>query len=108
MVETHFLKAACVIRRPLVLCFLCDLSFEVNTDRRFQRFAECALPLATEVAKSALREVGVRPSDVGKIVVVTSTGVSVFFLFVFCRFFGQGGVFCFCFFHEVHVNILRA
>ncbi|CAN0535316.1 unnamed protein product, partial [Laminaria digitata] len=51
-------------------------SFEVNTDRRFQKFAECALPLATSVAKKALREVGVRPSDVGRIVVVTSTGVS--------------------------------
>ncbi|CAM9366673.1 unnamed protein product [Ectocarpus sp. 4 AP-2014] len=52
-----------------------DGSLRVNTDRRFQRFAECALPLATEVAKRALREVGVGPADVGRIVVVTSTGV---------------------------------
>ena len=51
-------------------------SFRVNTERRYQRFAECALPLATEVAKRALREVGVGPSDIGRIVVVTSTGVS--------------------------------
>ncbi|CAN0591682.1 unnamed protein product, partial [Laminaria digitata] len=46
------------------------------------RFAECALPLATSVAKRALREASVRPSDVGRIVVVTSTGVSIYIFVV--------------------------
>lgn len=71
----------------------------MNTDRRFQRFAECALPLATEVAKRALREAGVRPSDVGRIVVVTSTGVSVLaFVFVVILFSILVVGFCLSFF----------
>lgn len=66
-------------------------SFVVNTDRRFQRFADLALPLATTVAKRALREVGVKPSDVGRIVVVTSTGVGGHDAIWCCVFFWLGG-----------------
>lgn len=62
-------------RFPKLLLFRPVLSFQVDTDKRFQRFAECALPLATEVSKRAMTDVGVRPTDIGRIVVVTSTGV---------------------------------
>lgn len=43
---------------------------------RYKRFSECALPLATRVANNVLQQVGVAPSSVGKMVLVTSTGVT--------------------------------
>lgn len=51
-------------------------SFKVSTVERYQRFSECALPLATRVAKKALLQLGVGPSAIGKMVLVTSTGVT--------------------------------
>ncbi|CAM9558476.1 unnamed protein product, partial [Discosporangium mesarthrocarpum] len=51
-----------------------DCSFSVSSDRRFERFRRCALPLAAEVAKKALADAKVAPSAIGRLVLVTSTG----------------------------------
>lgn len=55
---------------------LCMYSFKVSTVERYKRFSECALPLATRVAKDVLQQVGAAPSAVGKMVFVTSTGAT--------------------------------
>ncbi|CAM9891654.1 unnamed protein product, partial [Choristocarpus tenellus] len=48
--------------------------YTMSSDKRFQRFRECALPLATAVAGRALSQAGVAPSQIGRLVLVTSTG----------------------------------
>ncbi|CAM9399797.1 unnamed protein product, partial [Phaeothamnion confervicola] len=54
-----------------------DGSFSVGMERRCEKFRECALPLASEVGRRAMEEAGVRPQEVGLLVLVTTTGVGL-------------------------------
>ncbi|CAM9583397.1 unnamed protein product [Choristocarpus tenellus] len=51
-----------------------DGSYEVDVHTRLNKFKEKAVPLVTEVAQRAVKEAGLSPSDISKLVVVSSTG----------------------------------
>ena len=52
-----------------------DLNFRMPVEKRLDKFREVAVPLVTDVCARALKDAGVpRRSEIGKLVVVSSTG----------------------------------
>lgn len=51
-----------------------DHSFNVPVQRRLTKFKEVAVPLCRRICEQALANAGVRPEEIGKLVVVSSTG----------------------------------
>lgn len=51
-----------------------DLSFKMPVEKRLDMFREKAVPLVTAVCKKAIEDAGVSVEDIGKLVVVSSTG----------------------------------
>ena len=51
-----------------------DLNFRMPVEKRLDKFREVAVPLVTDVCARALKDAGVKASEIGKLVVVSSTG----------------------------------
>lgn len=54
--------------------FFPENSYSVPVQERLVKFKEAAVPLVTEVCKKAIAEAGISVNDIGKLVVVSSTG----------------------------------
>jgi alpha-pyrone synthase len=61
-------------RDPKDEFFFPDNSYSVPVQERLVKFKETAVPLVTEVAKKAIAEAGISLEEIGKLVVVSSTG----------------------------------
>lgn len=63
------------LRDPDDECFFPeDGTFSVPVQNRIEKFKEVAVPLVTDVCERAIRDAGVKKSDIHKLVVVSSTG----------------------------------
>jgi alpha-pyrone synthase len=51
-----------------------DGSYRVPVEVRLEKFREKAIPLVTRVCKDALKDAGLSPKDIDKLIVVSSTG----------------------------------
>jgi len=51
-----------------------DLNFRMPVEKRLDKFREVAVPLVTDVCARALKDAGVKAEEIGKLVVVSSTG----------------------------------
>jgi len=51
-----------------------DGSFQTPVQTRIEKFKETAVPLVSQVCRDAIRDAGVDPSEITKLVVVSSTG----------------------------------
>jgi alpha-pyrone synthase len=51
-----------------------DDTYSLSVQERLEKFKEVAVPLVTDVCKKAIADAGVRLEDIGKLVVVSSTG----------------------------------
>merc|ERR1719271_1590831 len=51
-----------------------DLNFRMPVEKRLDKFREVAVPLVTDVCARALKDAGVKAEEIGKLVVVSTTG----------------------------------
>jgi hypothetical protein len=52
-----------------------DGTYNVKIQQRMNKFRELALPLVTEVCQKAIADAGIQVEDIGKLILVSSTGI---------------------------------